>query len=122
MFFGSDSAPHPQDVKECAHCASGVFSSPIAIQIVTDWWMSDTTHAWWQSVSGETLSQDEKVARLEHFFAENGEVLYPRVGEKTITLEKFPFTIPSSYATSLPDLTIVPMWAGKEIGWRIVKN
>ena len=84
--------------------------------------MSDTTHTWWQSVSGETLSQDEKVARLEHFFAENGEVLYPRVGEKTITLEKFPFTIPSSYATSLPDLTIVPMWAGKEIGWRIVKN
>ncbi len=22
VFFGSDSAPHPQDVKECAHCAS----------------------------------------------------------------------------------------------------
>lgn len=122
VFFGSDSAPHPQDVKECAHCASGVFSSPIALPIVTDWWMSDTTHAWWQSVSGETLSQDEKIARLQNFFAENGEALYPRVGEKTITLEKSPFTIPSSYTTSLPDLTIVPMWAGKEIGWRIVGN
>lgn len=84
--------------------------------------MSDTTDAWWQSVSGESLSQDDRVARLQHFFAENGEALYPRVGEKNITLEKLSFTIPSSYATSLPDLTIVPMWAGKEIGWRIVGN
>ena len=51
VFFGSDSAPHPQSAKECAHCASGVFSSPIALQIVTDWWMSDITSAWWMSVS-----------------------------------------------------------------------
>lgn len=51
VFFGSDSAPHPQDVKECAHCASGVFSSPIALQIITDWWMSDTTVRWWDSLT-----------------------------------------------------------------------
>jgi dihydroorotase len=51
VFFGSDSAPHPQSAKECAHCASGVFSSPIALQILTDWWMSDTTDAWWKNIS-----------------------------------------------------------------------
>jgi dihydroorotase len=122
VFFGSDSAPHPQDVKECAHCASGVFSSPIAIQIVTDWWMSDTTSTWWQSVSGEMLSDDEKIARLQRFFCENGEALYPRVWERTITLEKSTFTIPASYPTKLPDLSIVPMWAWREIGWKIVDN
>lgn len=63
------------------------------------------------------------IARLQRFFAENGEAIYgkPKV-EKIISLEKVPFTIPNSYETSLSDLQIVPMWAGKEIGWRIVDN
>jgi dihydroorotase len=121
VFFGSDSAPHPQDLKECAHCASGVFSSPIALQIVTDWWMSEKTDTWWKSLSGQHLSFDEKVERLQHFFADNGEHLYwsPK-DEKIITLESIPYIIPASYTTQLPDLTIVPMWAGKELSWSIV--
>ncbi len=121
VFFGSDSAPHPQDVKECAHCASGVFSSPVAIQIVTDWWMSETTSTWWGSLLGETLDESEKISRLQRFFADNGESLYGRSPiEKTITLENTPFTIPASYPTKLLDLTIIPMWAGKEIGWKMI--
>lgn len=89
VFFGSDSAPHPQDVKECAHCASGVFSSPVAIEIVTDWWMSDMTHAWWRDTNGEILDEGKKIERLQKFFAENGEALYGQSGgEKSITLEK----------------------------------
>jgi dihydroorotase len=76
VFFGSDSAPHPQSTKECAHCASGVFSSPIALQIITEWWMSTSTESWWLSVSGETISPDEKRARLQRFFADNGESIY----------------------------------------------
>ena len=123
VFFGSDSAPHPQDVKECAHCASGVFSSPIALQIITDWWMSDTTVRWWDSLTWEKLSEDEMIARLQRFFADNGEAIYGTpLNEKTITLEKWSYIIPNSYETSLPDLQIVPMWAGKEIGWRIADN
>lgn len=120
VFFGSDSAPHPQSAKECAHCASGVFSSPIALQIVTDWWMSETTASWWQSVSGETVSQDEKIARLQRFFADNGEAVYgkPKT-EKMITLEDIAFTIPAKYPTSISGLDIVPMWAGREIGWSL---
>ena len=120
VFFGSDSAPHPQSAKECAHCAAGVFSSPIAIQIVADWWMSETTDAWWQSESGETLTFEEKTERLQHFFADNGEVLYGKAPtEKIMTLENIPFTIPDVYNTSISGLTVVPLWAGKEIGWRI---
>ena len=119
VFFGSDSAPHPQDVKECAHCASGVFSSPVAIEIVTNWWMSGTTDAWWRDMSEETLDEGEKIGRLQRFFAENGEALYGRARwEKSITLERWDFTIPLSYQTSLPDLTIVAMWAGKTIEWK----
>ena len=122
VFFGSDSAPHPQSAKECSHCASGVFSSPIAIQIVTEWWMSDMTDVWWQSLTNEILSFDQKVARLQRFFAENGEALYPRKWEKIITLENSSFTIPLSYPTQFPELTIVPMWAGKTISWSIIED
>jgi hypothetical protein len=40
--------------------------------------MSDMTDVWWQSLTNEILSFDQKVARLQRFFAENGEALYPR--------------------------------------------
>lgn len=120
VFFGSDSAPHPQDKKECAHCASGVFSSPIALQIITDWWFSDMTDSWWQNVSGERLDQEEKLARLQRFFSDNGENLYGKPeNEKMVTLEKTPFIIPEKYSTHLSSLDIIPLWAGKEIGWKI---
>jgi dihydroorotase len=71
VFFGSDSAPHPQDVKECAHCASGVFSSPIAIQTVTSWFMNQKTHDWWQEETGEDLQRDTLRNRLEAFMGSN---------------------------------------------------
>ena len=32
--FGSDSAPHPKHKKECCGCAAGVFTSPIALQVL----------------------------------------------------------------------------------------
>ena len=78
------------------------------------------TDRWWQSVSAESLSEEEKLARLQRFFADNGEVLYPRKSEKVVILEDIPFTIPASYPTSIAGLDIIPMWAGREIGWSIV--
>jgi hypothetical protein len=36
-----------------------------------------------------------------------------------VTLEDVPFTIPAKYPTSIAGLDIVPMWAGREIGWSI---
>lgn len=84
--------------------------------------MSDQTHTWWKSESGEDISLEEKLERLQRFFADNGEAIYgkPKT-EKTVILEKTPFTIPNSYDTTLPDLKIIPMWAGKEVGWNILK-
>lgn len=67
------------------------------------------------------LDTEEKVARLQHFLADNGENLYGKAKhEKVIVLENTAFTIPEKYNTNLPDLTIVPMWAGKELAWKIV--
>ncbi len=34
--FGSDSAPHPKHKKECCGCAAGVFTSPIALQVLVE--------------------------------------------------------------------------------------
>lgn len=121
VFFGSDSAPHPQSTKECSHCAAGVFSSPIAIQIVTEWFMSDGTRTWWEKESGSKITEEETMKRLQCFFSDNGQSVYGKSQEeKIITLEKLPFTIPESYDTTIPEIKIIPMWAGKEIGWSIV--
>ena len=35
LMFGSDSAPHPKDKKESCGCAAGVFTAPIALQVLT---------------------------------------------------------------------------------------
>ncbi len=35
LCFGSDSAPHPIDKKESCGCAAGVFTAPIALQVLT---------------------------------------------------------------------------------------
>jgi len=83
--------------------------------------MSEQTEKWWSETTGEKLSHKERVARLQHFFSENGQRLYhPDLQEeKNITLVETPFTIPTSYATLLPDIALVPLWAGKEISWSI---
>ncbi len=36
IMFGSDSAPHQKENKECHHGAAGVFNSPIALQLLTE--------------------------------------------------------------------------------------
>jgi dihydroorotase len=67
------------------------------------------------------LETEEQVARLQNFFADNGEALYGKAKqEKVIVLENASFIIPEKYNTNLPDLTIVPMWAGKQLDWKIV--
>lgn len=121
VFFGSDSAPHPQDAKECAHCASGVFSSPIALQMVTEWFMSEQTRSWWESCGNAPLSDEEVSARLQKFLGTNGQTLYGKQAgyDKFVTLKKESFTIPEAYETDLPGLRIVPMFAGKTVEWSI---
>jgi dihydroorotase len=51
----------------------------------------------------------------------DGEVVYgkPKT-EKMIILEDIAFTIPDKYPTNIAGLDIVPMWAGKEIGWSLI--
>jgi len=99
VMFGSDSAPHPQHAKENCGCAAGVFTSPIAVQVLTELFM-----------------EHSNVEKLQAFISGNAQKIYTNitVPEKSITLEKKPFVVPAIYGT------VVPMYAGETIAYSIV--
>ena len=99
VMFGSDSAPHPQHAKENCGCAAGVFTAPIAVQVLTELFM-----------------EHSNVENLQAFISGNAQKIYTNitVPEKSITLEKKPFVVPTIYGT------VVPMYAGETIAYSIV--
>jgi dihydroorotase len=100
VMFGSDSAPHPQHAKESCGCAAGVFTAPIALQVLTDLFVEHST-----------------VENLQAFVSDNAQKIYSNilVPKKSITLEKKPFTVPPKYAD------VVPMFAGETLNYSITK-
>jgi len=97
VMFGSDSAPHPQHVKESCGCAAGVFTAPIALQLLC-----------------EIFDQYGKLDNLQAFVSDNAQSIYGICPEfKEVTLEQRPFRVPEHYGS------VVPMYAGETIGWAI---
>ena len=98
VMFGSDSAPHPQHAKEACGCAAGVFTSPIALQVLTELFMEHSS-----------------LENLQAFISGNAQKIYTNitVPEKSITLEKKPFVVPAIYGT------VVPMYAGETLAYSI---
>ena len=97
VMFGSDSAPHPQHKKETSGCAAGVFSAPIALQLLC-----------------EIFDQHDKLDNLQAFVSDNAQSIYGICPEfKEITLKNRPFEVPANYGS------VVPMYAGKTINWAI---
>jgi dihydroorotase len=97
VMFGSDSAPHSKDKKECSGCAAGVFSAPIALQLLC-----------------EIFEQYDKLDNLQAFVSDNAQVIYRLCPEfKEVILEKRPFVVPATYSN------VVPMYASKVINWAI---
>jgi len=99
VMFGSDSAPHPQHAKETCGCAAGVFTSPIALQILTELFVKNST-----------------VNKLQQFVSGNAQKIYKNLHltPKMITLEKKPFIVPKKYDT------VVPMYAGETLAYSII--
>jgi dihydroorotase len=98
VMFGSDSAPHPKHAKESCGCAAGVFTSPIALQVLAE------------------LFENENVAleNLQAFVSGNAQNIYGVTPlTKTVILEKKPFKVPSDYNG------VVPMYADEEIAYSI---
>ena len=99
VMFGSDSAPHPQHAKENCGCAAGVFTSPIALQVLTELFM-----------------EHSNLENLQAFISGNAQKIYTNitVPTKSITLEKKPFVVPAIYGT------VIPMYAGETIAYSII--
>lgn len=98
VMFGSDSAPHPQQAKEACGCAAGVFTAPIALQVLA-----------------ELFEEHSTIEKLQAFVSDNAKAIYNHieVPNKMITLEKKPFTVPTQYGE------VVPMYAGQELSYSI---
>lgn len=101
LMFGSDSAPHPKYKKECCGCAAGVFTSPIALQVLV-----------------ELFEKHDSLENLNDFVSNNAKKIYGLdLKEKTIKLIKKDFVVPNIY--EYKDEKVVPMYAGKTISWSI---
>jgi len=101
VMFGSDSAPHPQHAKESCGCAAGVFTAPIAIQVLT-----------------ELFTQHSNVKKLQAFLSGNAQSIYSNIEipKKRIVLEKEAFLVPEKYGE------VIPLYAGKTINYKIKKE
>ncbi len=97
VMFGSDSAPHPREAKEACGCAAGVFTAPIALQVLA-----------------ELFAKHGAIENLPDFISNNAQRIYGITPPaKKIILEEKPFTVPTSYGG------VVPMYAGETIDYSI---
>jgi dihydroorotase len=97
VMFGSDSAPHPQDKKEAEGCAAGIFTAPIALQVLC-----------------ELFDKHGKLDNLQAFISDNAQNIYGICPEfKEVGLIEEDFIVPDKYGS------VVPIYAGKTIRWSI---
>ncbi|SFZ98745.1 Dihydroorotase [hydrothermal vent metagenome] len=98
VMFGSDSAPHPKHAKETCGCAAGVFTAPIALQLLVELFENNNA----------------SVENLQNFVSKNAQKIYNfRAASKKVILEKKRFRVPSDYNG------VVPMYADKDIAYSI---
>ena len=97
VMFGSDSAPHPKHTKESCGCGAGVFTAPIALQLLC-----------------EIFDDHGKLENLQAFVSDNAQRIYGICTEyKEVTLNKREFHVPDIYGS------VVPMKAGETLKWSI---
>jgi dihydroorotase len=97
VMFGSDSAPHPRHAKESCGCGAGVFTAPIALQLLC-----------------AIFDEHDKLDNLQPFVSDNAQRIYGICAEyKEVVLVKHDFVVPEIYGS------IVPMMAGETLQWSI---
>ena len=97
VMFGSDSAPHPKHAKESCGCGAGVFTAPIALQLLC-----------------EIFDAHGQLENLQSFVSDNAQRIYGICAEyKEVTLDKSEFHVPDIYGS------VVPMRAGETLKWSI---
>lgn len=98
VMFGSDSAPHPQERKEAADGAAGVFSAPVALPLLA-----------------ELFDRHGALANLQRFVSDTARQVYgltpPR---KRVTLARRSWQVPERYGD------VVPLYAGQTLAWQVI--
>jgi dihydroorotase len=98
VMFGSDSAPHPKEAKECPGCAAGVFTAPIALQVLAELFEKNNA----------------PLANLQNFISGNAQKIYRLTPlAKEVVLKEKTFTVPDKYGD------VVPMYAGTKLAHSI---
>jgi len=99
FFFGSDSAPHLRAKKEHPlYPAAGVFSAPVAIQLLT-----------------EIFESMDALDKLENFTSKYGAQFYNLpLNDSTITLIKESWQVPKEING------VVPFLAGHSLFWQVI--
>ena len=101
LMFGSDSAPHPKHKKESCGCAAGVFTSPIALQVLT-----------------QLFEKHKCLDNLNTFVSLNAQKIYNiKINNKYIKLIKKDFKVPNIY--EYKNENVVPMYANETLLWSI---
>lgn len=98
FFLGTDSAPHDISKKHCASGCAGVYSAPVAMQVLP-----------------RLFENFEELPKLEAFTSEFGARFYNlplNVGELVLVEEDW--NVPETYAG------IVPFKAGETLPWKLV--
>jgi len=101
FFLGTDSAPHLTSLKETACGCAGCYSAHAALELYA-----------------EAFEQAEALDKLEGFASFYGADFYrlPR-NTGTVTLKKTAWKVPSAYGEN--DLSITPLKANEELGWKL---
>lgn len=101
FFLGTDSAPHPRNMKETGCGCAGIFTAHIAMELYT-----------------EIFEQADALDKLEAFASFNGADFYqlPR-NNSYITLKKENWHPPEQI--KFADEMLVPLCAGESVGWKL---
>lgn len=103
FFLGTDSAPHTKENKECSCGCAGVYSAPVAIPALFQFFLEH----------GACTEND--ISAFQAFTAEHGARFYGLpLNQTTVTLEKREWTVPDMYHG------VVPYFAGQKLQWRLV--
>jgi dihydroorotase len=101
FFLGTDSAPHAKHTKEAACGCAGCFTAPHAM-----------------SLYATAFEDAGALDKLPDFASRFGPAFYGLpVNADTLTLVREPWTVPDAY--TFGEDVVVPLWAGKTLGWRV---
>jgi dihydroorotase len=100
LMFGSDSAPHPRERKECAGCAAGLFTAPVALPLLA-----------------ELFARHNRLDRLQAFVSDHARRIHGlALPPRQVTLVRKPMDVPPRYGS------VVPFRSGATIPWSVAEE